>query len=184
MLALEKVIQQHGKITGVIGVSEGGQIAAKLSQENMNVCSLVVIGDGGLTFRASAKILDDRQGKNNFSKAFAQVDADPYTTKKSVFGYTHRYWSSFLDRDPTPVYLSISQPIFLIHGERDDSVPIESSKHIKEQFEEVQKNNLNLLIIPGANHILKQNGVDKKPEVMNEIAKFLQESKKTCMKSK
>ena len=182
-LALEEVLLRHGKVTGVIGVSEGGQVAAELSQGNTNVCSLVVIGDGGLTFRAAAKILDDRHGKNNFSKAFTQVDSDPTTIKKSVFGYTHRYWSSFLDRDPTPVYLSISQPIFLIHGERDDSVPVESSKYVEDRFKEAQKNNLNLLIVPDANHVLKQNGVDKKPEIMSKISEFFLQNKKSCIES-
>jgi len=179
-LALEKVVQQHGTILGVIGVSEGGQIAAKLTQDNQNVCNLVVIGDGGLSFRASAKILDDRQEKNVFSQAFSRVDRDPHSVSKSVLGYTHKYWTSFLDRDPGPIYLSITQPIFIIHGERDDSVPVESARIVEEQFEMAKKENLNLLIVPDANHTLKQNGVDKKPEIMGLISDFLQKNKKSC----
>lgn len=179
-LALEKVVQWHGPVLGVVGVSEGGLIAAKLAQANRNVCNLVVIGDGGLSFRASAKILDDRQGKNIFSRAFSEVDRDPHSVSKSVLGHTHKYWSSFLDLDPAPVYLSITQPIFVIHGERDDSVPVESAKFMGKLFKEAKKDNLEIFIVPDGSHALKQNGVDKRPEIMGLISDFLQVNKKSC----
>jgi len=54
------------------------------------------------------------------------------------------------------------------------------AKVVEEQFKMAKKDNLNLLIVPDVNHTLKQNGVDKKPEIMGLISDFLQKNKKSC----
>ena len=170
-IALDEVIRRHGEVN-VLGVSEGGQIAAELTQSHPAVRRLAVIGSGGLPFRAVGRLLDARQGATTFERAFAQVDADPSSTTRKTLGYSHRYWSSVIDRDPAPVYLSLKIPILMVFGERDDSVPVESARRLEERFAAAGNRNFRLIVVPGANHVLKQGDSDRKPEIMGVISSF------------
>jgi pimeloyl-ACP methyl ester carboxylesterase len=172
--ALDEVIRRHGEVAGLIGVSEGGDIAAELTKTRPNVPRLVIIGSGGLPFRALAPILDARRDDHLFEHAFTDVDADPGSVTKSVLGYPYRYWSSVLKMDPVPIYLSLNIPILMIFGERDQSVPVASARVLDERFRAAKKDNFHLLVVPGASHGLTEGAVDHKPEIMTVIAAFLQ----------
>jgi pimeloyl-ACP methyl ester carboxylesterase len=170
-VALEEVVRRHGQVN-VLGVSEGGQIAAELAQSQPAVRRLAVIGSGGLPFRSVGRLLDARQGGTTFERAFAQVDADPNSTTQKTLGYTNLYWSSVIDRDPLPVYLSLRIPILMIFGERDESVPVEAARTLEERFASTRGANFRLIVVPGTNHVLKEDGVDHKPEIMGVISTF------------
>lgn len=170
-VALEEVVRRHGQVN-VLGVSEGGQIAAELAQSQPAVRRLAVIGSGGLPFRSVGRLLDARQGGTTFERAFAQVDADPNSTTQKALGYTNLYWSSAIDIDPAPVYLSLRIPILMIFGERDESVPVEAARTLEQRFASARGAKFRLIVVPGANHVLKEDGVDHKPEIMGVISTF------------
>ncbi|ABD87590.1 alpha/beta fold hydrolase [Rhodopseudomonas palustris] len=174
-VALDEVIRRHGEVAGILGVSEGGQIAAELAQANPAVRHLAVIGSGGLSFRELARVLDARKGTDTFQQAFAEVDADPANTRKSVLGYPHRYWSSVLDRSPAPTYLALKIPVLMIFGERDENVPVESARMLEERFRATRAKNFRLVVVPGADHVLLQDGVDRKPDIMTLISAFFRD---------
>ncbi len=79
-VALSEVLRRHGEVAGMVGVSEGGDIAAELMQTDPSPCSLVVIGAGGLSFRAAGAVLDQRHGGDTFAAAFAQIARARATT--------------------------------------------------------------------------------------------------------
>jgi pimeloyl-ACP methyl ester carboxylesterase len=175
-IALTEVLRRHGGVAGIIGVSEGGQIAAELMHTNKLACSLVVIGSGGLPFRSIGTLLDTRRRNETFTKAFTQVATAPNSTTQKILGFTYKYWASFIDRDPAPAYLSLDRPIFMIFGSQDESVPVESARWLAQEFNIKEKKNFRLLELPEANHVLKQNGKNRKPEVMSIVASFLQKN--------
>lgn len=180
-LALAAVLRRHGEVAGVIGVSEGGQIAAELMHSNKMVCALVVIGSGGLPFRSAGAILDARHGKNTFAEAFARVSTAPHSTSQKVLGFPNKYWATFIDRDPASAYLSLDRPVLMIFGGRDEAVPIESARWLDNRFRTMGKTNFSLLEFPEADHILKQQGVDRRPEAMNIVASFFQKNQKCTL---
>jgi pimeloyl-ACP methyl ester carboxylesterase len=172
---LEEVMRRHPEgLAGLIGVSEGGPFATDLAARHPQIPKLVVIGSGGQSFRQDAAVLDARNHNDRFAKAFADVASDPQSLDKTALGYTHRYWSTVLDRAPAPVFLKLKQPILMILGEKDESVPIESGRVLERRFAEAKKTNLRLIVIPGANHVLVVDGQDQKPAIMKIIGDFLE----------
>jgi pimeloyl-ACP methyl ester carboxylesterase len=168
--ALHEVIRRHGEIAGVLGVSEGGGIAASLAQANPQVRRLAIIGSGGASFRRLGEMIDTQQGNNAFARAFAEIETDPTSTTKRALGYPYRYWSSVIDLDPAPIYLSLSIP--MVFGEQDRSVPIASARLLEARFQERGKTNFQLVTVPGANHVLVAGGTNRKPEIMARIGAF------------
>lgn len=171
-VALQEVIRRHGEVAGLIGVSEGGSIAAELARANPTVRRLAIIGSGGVPFRQLGQMIDAQEGSSAFARAFAEVAADPSSTTKRVLGYSHRYWSSVIDRDPAPVYLSLTIPILMVFGEQDKSVPIDSARLLEARFRELGKKNFQLVTVPGANHVLVAGSTNRKPEIMGQIGTF------------
>lgn len=166
--------QWPGKVTAVVGVSEGGTLAAELAADDPDIGKLVVIGSGGMKFRHLASIVAQRRNKmDEMRAALARIDANPDDTRSTVLGMTPRYWTSVLDVDPLAVYRRVSQPILLIIGEQDENVPVESALHLKEIFAHEGRRNLTLEIVPGADHVLKRNGSDLKPDLMRRIGNWL-----------
>lgn len=169
------VMRQSGKrLIAVIGVSEGATIAAQLAADQPTIPRLVVIGDGGLSFRKAAGILASRQEtRPQIERAFAEVAADPDNARETVFGMTYRYWSSILDVDPMPIYQQVHQPILAIMGENDESVPIESLYYLRDRFRDAGRENLTTMVVPGASHTLVRDGEDIRPAVMGKIAVWI-----------
>ncbi len=175
--ALRFVMARHGgSLAAVIGVSEGGTVAAQLAAENPQIRRLVVIGSGGLPFRKAAQLLAAKRGEppSSIDAAFARIAADPDNARATVYGMTHRYWSTLLDVDPTPMFLKAKQPTLLLMGELDESVPIESAFHLRKQMTAAKRSNFALEVVPGASHSLIRDGVDQKPVVMRRIGVWLE----------
>ena len=174
--ALRVVMARHGgSLAAVIGVSEGGTVAAQLAAENPQIRRLVVIGSGGLPFRKAAQLLAAKRGEppSSIDAAFARIAADPDNARATVYGMTHRYWSTLLDVDPTPTFLKLKQPTLLVMGELDQSVPIESAVHLRNEMAAAKRSNFALEVVPGASHLLVRDGVDQKPAVMRRIGVWL-----------
>jgi fermentation-respiration switch protein FrsA (DUF1100 family) len=109
----------------------------------------------------------DPTGRSAVAIEILQGDGTP------SIGHPHRYWSSFIDRDSAPVYMALLQPALMIFGELDDSVPIESANALDQRFRQAGKTNFEFVTVAGADHVLKDGPIDKKPEVMARVASFL-----------
>lgn len=158
----------------MFGVSEGGGLAAELAAENPSIRHLAVIGDGGLTMRENLRILGRRRGKlEEMESGMAAVDADPGSLEKRLLGLPYRYFSSMLDVDPIPVYLRVSQPAYVVMGEKDESVPVESAYALRERMAAAHRTNFTIEIVEGASHALIRDGADLKPAIMRKIGEWL-----------
>ncbi len=160
----------------IIGVSEGGSFAANLAAEHPEIKRLVVIGSGGMRFREELMTLAKRKSNGeHLRRKLDKVAADPNNPEATVLGLPHRYLSSMLDVDPVPAFLRVNQPIILIMGGNDDSVPVESTQVLQHAFAGAGKTNLDVRIVPGASHALTHDGKDLKPGLMADIGRFIEE---------
>jgi len=161
-------------VSAIVGVSEGGTIAAALAAENPEIDRLVVIGSGGLSLRQMTQILAERQGRpEELAAGLAAVDADPANLGRDFMGMPHPYLASVLDVDPLPIFARVTQPTMLIIGEEDESVPVESARYLARSLEEYGKSNVTLTVIPGADHTLRRDGQDLKPALMARLSRWL-----------
>lgn len=85
----------------------------------------------------------------------------------------HSYLSSVLDLDPLPIFVRVTQPALLITGEDDESVPVESARCLKRRLSERGQTKITLMIIPGADHALRRNGRDLKPDIMTRLSPWI-----------
>lgn len=161
-------------VSAIVGVSEGGTIAAALAAENPDIDRLVVIGSGGLSFRQMTGILAERQGRSDeLAAGLAAVDADPANLRRDFMGMPHPYLASVLDVDPLPIFARVTQPTMLIIGEEDESVPVESARYLARSLEGRGSGNLTLAVVPGADHTLRRDGQDLKPDLMARLSQWL-----------
>jgi len=172
--ALRWVLARRGPVNAVFGVSEGGGLAAELAAEFPAIHHLVVIGSGGLTMREDIEILARRQGRlEEIQSEIAAIASDPESPDKRLLGQPYRYWSSMLDIDPLPIYLRVRQPTYVVMGEKDESVPVESAYALRDRLAAARHTNVKVEIIEGASHVLIRDGVDLKPSLMRKIGAWL-----------
>ncbi|MDR7038541.1 pimeloyl-ACP methyl ester carboxylesterase [Methylobacterium sp. BE186] len=174
-LAWLKQGAQAGPVT-LFGVSEGGGIAVALAAEvgAKTVHRVVVVGSGGMPLRESLRLLARRGTLPiDVEAAFAEVAADPASISRTVFGHSHAYWSSFLDVDPLPLYRRARMPILVLFGAEDESVPVESARHLQEAMAAEGRNDVSVLIVPGADHALRRGGHDLKPQLLWQVGRWL-----------
>lgn len=115
----------------LVGVSEGADVASGVAaSEGSPVDSLMLIGGAGPTqffdFAAFARQQKDLKGlKATFSELEQFLSLSPPASYK---GYTSERWQSFaIDNTPLDLLLNSAIPLFIAHGDQDDSVPIASA---------------------------------------------------------
>ncbi len=120
----------------LIGVGEGGHVAARVARLRSRVTHLVLIGVGGgwtpeeevreLVRRGESDLADDVA---ELDAALAGVDAEPDSLER--WGrHPYRRWASYLPESPRADVLGLPIPVLLIHGDRDRSVPVESARSL------------------------------------------------------
>lgn len=160
----------------LIGVSEGALTAVRVAGMMPEVTHLVIIGDGGYSMRKSLVILRDN-GLIHFDVAsgWQKIVTDSHSIEKKWYGNTYRWWSDILDIDPMPYFLKLNIPILVGIGEKDESVPVESARYLETRFKEEGKNNLTLIIYPGADHRLASNGISYRFDFFSKLHNLLQQ---------
>ena len=83
-----------------------------------------------------------------------------------------------MDIDPLPYFLKLAIPILVGIGEEDQSVPVESVRHLAEQFKEAGKSNLTLKVYPGADHRLNVGGISLRERYFSTLSQWLESSGK------
>lgn len=175
--ALDVVIARRGKVDALFGVSEGGGLAVALAAENPKIPRLVIIGSGGLTMREDLGLLARRAGfpigAEELRSKFADIASDPQSLEKRLLGLPYLYWSSSLDKDPMPFYLRVSQPARVFFGEKDQSVPVESARALRDRLNAAHRTNIEVEIVEGASHTLVRDGKDLKPDIFRRLDSWL-----------
>lgn len=143
----------------VAGISEGGDIVPILAQRIPSVTHAVIVANGGMDPLDAYRLQARRHGFDVQLAELSALDrappADPDAPAHYIAGRSWRYWSELRQLTHSQNLLALSIPISIAMGDADQSVPIESALHIQELFDKYKKNNLNLIIYPGADHALQ-----------------------------
>jgi len=136
---------------GILGLSMGGRVAACVTASDPRV-KYAVLYSAALTpleerFRAG---VDEGQNKKLLAGESIQVGKGWYLKK------------GFLDdidnNVPTEVMNKIKTPILIVHGDSDESVPLDVSKAGYEIIKDLNENN-ELYIIKGGDHTFTERGI-------------------------
>lgn len=155
----------------LVGVSEGGWVAAKVASILPSVSHLAIIGYGGWSMRNSLKILASKGAiQFDVDTGWKAISTDPASLEKQWFGNPYRWWSDVMDIDPLADYIKLSIPIFMGFGEKDESVPVESALFLESKFKEAGKSNFMLKVYPGADHRLSGSGISYRDAFFSEVS--------------
>jgi pimeloyl-ACP methyl ester carboxylesterase len=158
----------------LVGVSEGGLVAARVATTLPQVTHLAIIGDGAWSMRASLRTLHQRGSPFDVDAGWSDIATDPRSLTREWLGSPYRWWADIMDLKPLNDFLTLSIPILVGFGEKDENVPVESALALKAAFEMNGKRNLSLIIYPGANHRLVAGDKAYRPEFFAALAQRLQ----------
>jgi len=168
------VLPQKPKIVVMVGVSEGGLVAAKIAARTPAITHLGIISYGGYSVRQMYTVLAQKGQLPVDIDGWKEIPSDPRNIEKKWYGSPYRWWSDMMDIDPLPDFLKLDIPIFVGAGEKDQVVPVEAALFLDAKFKEAGKNNLTLKIYPEADHFLNGNGVSHRDEFFAELSLMLQ----------
>lgn len=138
----------NGK-TAIVGQGDGGRIGVELATHLTSIEAIALIASGGLwppmeeaLYSFRSEMADDGfspQYIHGFlvqaRREFAQALETPKTDRKA-FGYTYKYWESLLKTQFAKNLSTLKCPIYSIHGEKDNRVPIESVEQLAGYLED------------------------------------------------
>jgi predicted esterase len=119
----------------VIGHSEGGLVACRVTRELSDIATHVAILAGGGPSQLFDLVSLARKG-NFFRETSEQpevrvkyvfdqwgrIQADPLSTEKLFFGFAYRRWSTFLTASPIEELAPVRSAIYVAQGTDDDAV--------------------------------------------------------------
>lgn len=114
----------------LVGTSEGGDVAAGVAAAGAITDSIMLVGSAGPTqffdFTAFARQQHDRKSLKSVFSELDQLLSGP--TPGSYKGYSAKHWQSFAVANSSLDSLYKSRiPVFIAHGELDESVPVSSA---------------------------------------------------------
>lgn len=129
----------------IIGSSDGGMFLPKVYSRLRNkdkITKLVnMSGGGGYSQLEEFRILSESPLKmpENYRYVLKQVDNalvdienNPDSIDKFYFGHPYKRWSSVFKYNPVEYIKEIDIPMLFIHGEKDWSCPVESTRVIED----------------------------------------------------
>ena len=141
----------------LVGGSEGGALAARIARARSDVTHLIIVGDGGWSMRENLSAL---MGADVVEDAWKTIAREPDRTDAFWLGHAHRYWFDTFDHAPQADYLALQIPVLIGFGERDRSVPVASAQDLLRAAHAAGKQNIGLVVYPGADHSLQSDGHD------------------------
>lgn len=156
--------------TLLVGISEGGTVAAAFAVRNTEITNVAIVGGSGPTqfydFVASiyastpdpAKVLEGLSELEGMRAAIAAAPQDP---AKFAWGHTYKRWASFFASSSTENLAKSNARIYLVSGMADTSVPILSTEVMYAELL-AKGRDVTFRRIPGANHSLMREGVQIK----------------------
>lgn len=164
----------------ILGFSEGGMVAPIVASRSTKIGWLATGGSGGLPQSEEFLIFNARGvvpyatlfTREQLLQTYAAIKADPHNVDKEFFGNSYRYWSSHLFYDPLSAYAALTIPIVAAMGEKDDSVPIESGRKLRDYFAARPNKNFTFIEYPKAGHALRTPDKDHLPEFVAGLAQW------------
>ena len=156
----------------LVGISEGGMVAARVARARNDITHLIVIGDGGWSMRDNLGVL---MGPEVVSRGWSEIASDPNSIEKSWLGNPFRYWFDVLDYSPMGDYLALEIPVIIAMGERDRSIPSASALDVQKHATAAGKKNIGVVIYPGADHFLKADDISYRAEFFKQAGQGIKQ---------
>ncbi|HLO98393.1 MAG TPA: prolyl oligopeptidase family serine peptidase, partial [Fimbriimonas sp.] len=130
------------------GHSEGGIVVARLAAQNSKVTDVAPLAGGGPSQLVD---LEKLIGKEHAAKMWADVQSDPMSTTKFVWGHPHRRWSTFLASSTLEEATKSKARFFIAQGTKDTSVDPDSAIVLHDGLKKLDRD-VTLLMIEGGDH--------------------------------
>ena len=155
----------------LVGISEGGMVAARVARARSDVTHLIVIGDGGWSMRDNLNLLSSPE---IVAKEWSKIACDPNSVDRTWLGNPYRYWFDVMDYSPLEDYLALDIPVLIAIGERDKSIPSLSAIDVQKAAAVSGKKNIGVVVYPGADHFLKAEGISYRSEFFRQAGQGIE----------
>ena len=168
-----------------IGKSEGTVVATLLAKKKYPRAMALLAGANGLTMEEEFNLMIDKgdrpcgfTSKNEFKKKVEAIylipDSKETWCSSSISPNSYYWWSRILRLSLIEELKTFDFPIYVAHGTKDESVPIETSIEVEKVFLRIEKKNLTFKRYEGLNHKWRNDKGEKKiNEVMRELDSWL-----------
>lgn len=140
----------------VMGASEGAALAPEVAVRHGEATAAVVLMAGGGWDQATElKALAVKAGESTepLERQFESMEANPVSTLSwRGEDNTYRRWASYLRYRPLDFLVRVAAPVYVVHGARDDSTPIQSSEAIAEEYRRLGRDSLTFRSWPDLDH--------------------------------
>ncbi len=155
-------LEEHPGISPVIvfGASEGCDVAAAVAAQEPRITHIILLAGGGGWTQAQEfhHFVRTRPGSipgistpDQLTAKLDDIRANP-GADTMWFGHPYRRWSSYMFARPADDLLRVAAPILAIHGDADQSVPVESARALRDAFAAAGKTNLTYKEYAGVDH--------------------------------
>ena len=169
----------------IIGGSEGGDIAARVSAQVHPQAVVMISSGGGITFAEVVQVTIRGEMERNevpreqwpdLEGIFSRARANPQSAQVEG-GYSYKYWADSIDRRTVDDMLKIAAPMLLIQGTADTSLPLYDARAAVDIFTGAKRGNLTYWEKAGYSHgMVDAGGTNRLEEVLQE-ARFWVQSK-------
>lgn len=155
-----------GARLGIVGISEGADIAVMVAAADPSLRAVVAMagsGDVGWTISEHQnryKISIGELGPDEKEKLSTGTDPDLILAKRmanirrrGAAGEFGRWWRFFLSYDPLPVARKVSSPALILHGDRDTQVPIAHARRLAEAMRRGGNKDVTVVVLEDHNHL-------------------------------
>lgn len=162
----------------LIGGSEGGDIAARVSAQRHPQAVVLISSGGSITFGELVRETNWGEMERNevprehwpdVDGIFSRARENPQSAQVEG-GYSYKYWADSIDRRTVDDMLNISAPLLLIQGTSDTSVPVYDARAAVDIFTKAKRCNLTYWEKAGYSHrMVDADGTNRMEEVLQEV---------------
>lgn len=162
---------------GVMGFSEGGQVAPRVAAIDPRVTHVMAFVGGALNqffdpiiaqrMEAAKGAITEQEAQAGIDSLFAvyeRIYADPDATDKEFWGHSYKRWSSFTDPPTVDFLLALDIPIYMAQGSVDRNTQVLGADYVRLEFIRRRKKNLTFRSYPGCDHFFQCNEVNEAGE--------------------
>jgi len=151
---------------GLLGISEGADIALIIAAEDKSIAAIVLMAATGArgwkVIQSQQRVLIENDVLTDEERALLNAGADVdeileermnRITRPVARGAWGRWWQHALTWDPLPVARRVTSPALILHGENDTNVPVEHTEPLAAAMREGGNKDVTVRILPGHNHL-------------------------------
>jgi pimeloyl-ACP methyl ester carboxylesterase len=166
----------------LVGMSEGADVAAGVAAVDPRVTHVAFLSGAGASQLFDLMVLRRKQmsaagaspeaieaSVAALEADYARIFASPEDDEKLFMGHAYRRWASFFRQQPADNLARTKAKLFLAHGVRDQSVPIESFDYLTTELMRRGRTDVTIRRFTDRDHSLMKPGGDPSYEGLLEL---------------